>query len=318
MADGWLLFIHQLPPTPAYLRVKVGRRLHKIGAVQLKQTVYVLPLRDEQLEDFQWLRKEIVADGGDATICEANFVGGHSDDDVIALFRATREPEWQELVADLRRTVDAGAGGGVARLRTRFDQLSRIDFFHTHGKSRAVALLQKLEAFAKDAPSEATPTATSYQGRTWVTREKMKVDRLACAWLIKRFIDSDAAFKLVASNGYKPKDSEILFDMFDIANRGDVEVFTHEGDKCTFEVLLERTGVADEGLSAIAEIVHDIDVKDGRFDRPETGGVAAMIDAVALHNDDNERLKRASLLFDDLHALFLKTTSCNANTRRSE
>src|SRR5687767_9516536 len=93
----WLLLIHQLPPKPDYLRVKVRRRLQRLGAVALKSTVYVLPHRAETLEDFEWLRAEIEADGGDATLCGASFVGGLSDAEVESLFRTAPDADYAEI-----------------------------------------------------------------------------------------------------------------------------------------------------------------------------------------------------------------------------
>ncbi len=101
------------------------------------------------------------------------------------------------------------------------------------------------------------------QGSVWVTRQGVHVDRIASAWLIRRFIDPEARFKFVPAKGYVPEPGELRFDMFEAE-------FTHEGDRCTFEVLLARAGLADPALAAIGEIVHDIDLKDAKFGREET------------------------------------------------
>src|SRR5438067_10094157 len=98
MKEGrWLLLIHQLPPKPDYFRVKIWRRLQRIGAVAIKSSVYVLPYTDQATEDFQWLRREIVAGGGEASVCQAAFVDGLSDGQIEALFRAQRDAEYAEL-----------------------------------------------------------------------------------------------------------------------------------------------------------------------------------------------------------------------------
>src|SRR5690349_22501014 len=89
----WLLLIHQIPPTPAYFRAKVGRRLQRIGAVAIKNAVYVLPSTDQTAEDFQWLAREIAQDGGDATVCEAHLVNGLNDEQVEASFQAARQKD---------------------------------------------------------------------------------------------------------------------------------------------------------------------------------------------------------------------------------
>src|SRR5512135_2488842 len=98
----WMLLIHQIPPRPAYLRVKVGRHLHRIGAVAIKNSVYALPRNEETQEDLQWVLREIVKGGGDASIVEARFVEGLSDEQVIGLFQEAREEDYRELAGQAR------------------------------------------------------------------------------------------------------------------------------------------------------------------------------------------------------------------------
>ena len=237
----WLLLIHQLPPKPDYLRVKVRRRLHRIGAVPLRGSVYVLPATEEAREDFQWLQEEIRAEGGEAIVCEASFVVGISDEEVRAMFGSRQE----------------AAGNGAA------------------------AALDRVEP-----------------GRTWVTRRDVHVDRMASAWLIRRFIDPEARFKFVAPRGYRSQAGELRFDMLDAE-------FTHVGERCTFQVLLDRFGVTDPALGAIGEIVRDIDCKDSKYGRVETQGFAAMINAIAdTVPEDEERLVRSAPLLEGLRTHF--------------
>jgi hypothetical protein len=133
-----------------------------------------------------------------------------------------------------------------------------------------------------------------------VTRKGIHVDRMASAWLIRRFIDRAARFKWVPPRDYVPRAGELRFDMYEAE-------FTHVGDLCTFEVLLQRTGLRDRGLDVIAEIVHDIDVKDDKVQRPETAGVASLVAGIALSSgDDDERLARASAAFDQLYEVFAR------------
>src|SRR5688572_10908407 len=96
--NKWLLLIHQIPPKPDYFRVKVRRRLQRIGAVALKNSVYVLPSRPQAIEYFRWLLREIVAEGGEATVCEADFVEGITRDDLEGMFRAERDRDYAELI----------------------------------------------------------------------------------------------------------------------------------------------------------------------------------------------------------------------------
>jgi hypothetical protein len=142
-----------------------------------------------------------------------------------------------------------------------------------------------------------------FQDRTWVTRKGIHVDRMASAWLIRRFIDPNARFKFVPSKGYQSQPGEIRFDMYEAE-------FTHEGDRCTFEVLIERMGISDPGLGPIAEIVHDIDLKDAKFVREETPGIDRLIAGIAMANKDDEaRLVRGTAVFDDLYEFFKRKSS---------
>jgi hypothetical protein len=241
----WLLFIHQLAPKPDYLRVKTRRRLRKLGAVAIKQTVYALPSSEEALEDLQWLRREVEAEGGSAVIAEAEFIGGISDEELEAMLETERG-------------------------------LSGVE-------DTAVAAVHQVEP-----------------GRTWVTRQDVHVDRIASAWLIRRFIDPEARFKFVAARGYTPRRGELRFDMFEAE-------YTHVGEDCTFQTLARQFGLRDTALRAIGEAVHDIDCKDDRFNRPETAGISGLISGIAqAHNDDRTRIERGAAVLDDLYAFFRK------------
>lgn len=309
----WLLLIHQIPPKPDYLRVKIGRRLQRLGAVPVKKSVYALPDRPQSLEDFQWVRAEIIDGGGDASICRAGFVDGLSDDQIIALFRGARDADYaalaaaaRELRASLRRRdPDADRRSvhpedDVARLKTRFAAIVAIDYFRASGRAMAEEALRTVsEAVSPNARQDnplGMTDAAAVRGRTWVTRSGIFVDRIASAWLIRRFIDRDARFRFVDPAAYRPVPGELRFDMFE----GE---FTHEGERCTFETLLHRFRIDDRALHAIGEIVHDIDLKDEKFGRDEAPGIERLLAGVAAaHPDDDARLERGALLFDDLYA----------------
>ena len=226
-----------MPTEPAYLRVKVRRRLHKLGASALKGSVYLLPDTEANLEDFQWLAHEIVADGGEAVICSAAMLSGVSDADLASLFVSS--------------AAATPAGEGVERPR----------------------------------------------GAVWVTRRDVFVDRIASAWLIRRFIDPEATFRFVAPRGYRRRAGELRFDMY----QGE---FTHVGDRCTFETLVQHFQLSpgDRALQAVGEIVHDIDLKDDRYRRPETNGVLAVLRGITLAtSDDGERVERGAQVFEGLY-----------------
>jgi hypothetical protein len=308
-----MLLIHQIPPTPAYLRVKIGRHLARIGAVPIKNSVYALPLNDETQEDFQWVLGEIVKGGGDASLVEARFVEGLTDGELVQLFQGAREADYREVAEQVRglsASLPKKAGipddrrGEVARqlarLRQRESEIEGIDFFGAPGRELVDGLLSGLEARMRTVEgTESAKTSldrSEYQARTWVTRTGIKVDRIASAWLIRRFVDAEPRFKFAPAKGYRPEPGELRFDMFEAE-------FTHEGDLCTFEVLVRRFGLADPALRAIAEIVHDIDVKDAKYGREEAAGVGQLVAGItAGHPDDEARLARGSALFDDLYA----------------
>ena len=157
------------------------------------------------------------------------------------------------------------------------------------------------EAQKKSEPDKSEsekPYLTVLRGRTWVTRKGVYVDRMACAWLIRRFIDSDASFKFVSERGYRPKTGELRFDMFE----GE---FTHEGDLCSYEVLVKQFFQADQALIEISKIIHDLDLKDTKFMQSETAGIGGLITGLAsAHKSDEARLERGSAIFDDLYEYF--------------
>jgi hypothetical protein len=183
-------------------------------------------------------------------------------------------------------------------LRAEATRITSIDFFGANGREDVEARLAALLA-PNAAPGRAGKPLVSCPGHVWVTR-RVHVDRIGSAWLIRRFIDPQATFKFVPAKGYRPRPGEPRFDMFEAE-------FTHEGDRCTFEVLLQSSRVDEAALVAISEIVHDIDLKDGKFSCAEAGGIAALIDGLA-HSDisDQERIEQGGVLFDNLYTLFRK------------
>lgn len=315
----WLFLIHQIPPKPPYLRVKVWRRLHGLGAVAIKNSVYVLPNTDEAREDLEWVLREIVKDGGEATLCETRLVDGLSDDQIHALFHVARDADYKAIADEARRigaklprrsTVRAEQReqlpAEVARLRRRLAATAARDFFGAPGREAAEGLVSALESRLRvESPSDAAARerrlrVEDFRGRTWVTRKGIHVDRMASAWLVRRFIDPEARFKFVPGRGYSSEAGEVRFDMFEAE-------FTHEGDRCTFEVLLARLGPDNPALGPIAQIVHDIDLKDARFDRPEVTGIERLVAGIAMaHRDDESRLSRGAAVFDDLYEYFTR------------
>jgi hypothetical protein len=288
--------------------------LNQLGALAIKNSVYVLPANDETLEDLQWLRRGIVTEGGDAWIFRASAVAGHTTESLREAFNAMRTEDYASLGAEARSllnelraddtAVKQDADGPSIEARARklarqFEAIGRIDFFGAPAREEAMALMHEIEhAQEQRETPEMASSDTEFSGRRWVTRRGVKVDRIASAWLIRRFIDPAPEFVFVDPETYRHASGELRFDMFE----GE---FTHEGDRCTFEVLLQHAKLEKPGLAVIAEMVHDIDLKEATFRRPETHGLSAMIDGIAQrHPGDEARLHAGFELFDALFAQF--------------
>ena len=299
-ASRWLLLIVQLPPKPDYLRVKLRRRVQRIGALALRSAVFVLPNRVDATEDLVWLRTELLADGADAVICSATLLEGVSDDELERRFQAGRDDDYDEILDEARPVIVAQARDEAARalprLRRRLDEVEKLDFFGAGRGEEARRAIAELSALASGRAEAPSPATAAPRGRTWVTREGVFVDRIASAWLIRRFIDREATFRFVPAQGYEPLSGELRFDMYDAE-------YTHEGDRCTFETLLARFALDDPALRALAEIVHDIDCKDAKYDRPEAAGLESILAGlVRAQPDDARRVEQGSVLMDALFA----------------
>jgi hypothetical protein len=301
----WLILVHRIPSRPLYLRAKMRQRLADAGAVAVKNSVYLLPHGSEALEDLQWIAQEIVAGGGEAHLFSGDFVDGVANDTAVAQFVEARNGDYDAIAADAHAAMKAARSAAAvselaaahARLVRRLDEVRTIDFFEADRRAAAEEALAAIETrLQKDRKEETRMVKANpeLRGRTWVTRPGVKIDRMASAWFIRRFVDPKARF-LFAEPAAAKREGEVRFDMVG----GD---FTHEEDRCTFETLVGRIGLPDKGVRAIAEIVHDLDLKDAKFGRPEAAGVRMMLDGLMARTEsDDERIERALVIFDDLH-----------------
>jgi hypothetical protein len=309
----WVLFMPGIPAKPASLRVKIWRRLQAIGAVGLRGSLYALPNREECVELFEWVARELRELGGQASICEGRFLDDGTDDEIERRFIDARNADYEDIAGaarQLAKQLDAKrlAPDRVARIAEqhaklvqRLGEVAAIDFTHVPGRDAVEGLLAAVaRALPRDgaAASEPLEVVARPSGATWVTRTGVHVDRIASAWLIRRFIDPAAAFKFVPAKGYAPRPGELRFDMFEAE-------FTHVGDRCTFEVLVERMALRDAALTAIGEIIHDLDLRDDRFGRDETAGVRSAIDGICtIARGDDQRIAAASPMLDGLYSHF--------------
>ena len=328
-ARRWLLLVHQLPSTPSNLRVRTWRRLQQLGALPIKQAVYVLPDTPNAREDFEWLKTEIKAAGGDASVFAADNVDSWSDDALVEEFRRAGQEAYATLAREIERVLGQlaatrrprGTRAPAARrlvevFRQRLGAIEHVDFFGSAGRDRVTTLLQQLEEQTSDSRRRAerprtagSADAQDYANRLWVTRPRPGVDRMASAWLIKRFVDADARFDFVTDHAAAPPGS-LPFDMAGVEH-------THRGDRCTFEVLCDTFGLREAALGRVAEVVHDLDLKDDRYGAPETATLGAVIEGLQLaHRDDHRLLADGRALFEALYQSFAHRDRQSSSSRK--
>jgi hypothetical protein len=317
----WCLLVLSLPTDNATARMRAWRALKAGGAAVLRDGVYLLPEGQAQRALLREVADDVLAHGGSAHV----FGGVASDEPLDALF--DRASDFAALLAEAR-TVKAAAtrarslAGAAARprpagnveavraarrLRKSLDQLVAIDFFPGEAQRQASETVAELEQHVARLDAHDEPRATpagvpvversAYHGRTWVTRARPWVDRLACAWLIRRFIDPQARFLWLADPSKAPKRA-VGYDF-------DGATFTHVGARVSFETLLAAFGLETPALKRLGTLVHGLDA--GGVMPPEAAGIervlAGMRDAIA---DDDTLMLAAAGVFEGLHQTFEK------------
>ena len=305
-----LLLLVGMPPVPSSLRVRVWRRLRALGAVALKRSAYLLPDTPDRYEDFQWLAQEIQREGGEATLVRVQQIENLAEPDVMRLFHEPRDTDYRHLAGRYRKmlqTLDRKSAAAskrvheeLARLQKDHQRIRDIDFFDAPGGAE-VRRLEEALAMRTRRPettrrTDARPTLdlSTLRGRRWVTRPRPHVDRVASAWLIKRFIDPEATFVFAVPAEF-PADA-IPFDAPGVE-------LSHHGEDCTFETLVKRARLRDRRLVRLAEIVHEADLRDGKYSHEEARGIDVAIRALlAAVSDDHQVLAHGTALFEGLYA----------------
>lgn len=298
---SWLLLLFNLPAGRKTERVSVWRRLKKIGAIQLTTSTYVLPDRPALYELFQWLAKQIRDYGGDATLIRAQEIEGLSNEKLIQSFNAARDTAYGELGVAVRALPKRGrsqrdAPDALEKLKKQFRAIREVDFFDAPRGREVEVLLRRAE---EQSPSQKSRAQTrlarnKYQGRTWLTRPRPEIDRVGSAWLIRRFIDAKANFVFATKPSAIP--NALPFDF----PEGE---FSHQGEDCTFETLLKRFGIDDKHLRKLGEMVHDADLEDAKFQRPECIGIDRALKGWARRGmSDDDILVNGGTFFDGLYA----------------
>ncbi len=298
-AISWLLFLYSLPTRRKTERVAVWRRFKKIGAIQIKTSTYLLPDYPPQYEHFQWLAQQIRDFGGDATLVRVQEIEGMSNERLIALFNRARDEEYGAIKKSLhsfltrdKKTDQAAKPVELEQLTRQFRAIRETDFFQSARGNDVQMLLRRAEG----TPRKTLPRleAKNYRGKTWLTRPRPEIDRVGSAWLIRRFIDPRAKFVFAAA---VPSNREILsFDMVDVE-------FSHHGDCCTFETLIRRFGIEDKAVRKIAEMIHDADLEDEKFQRSECIGIDRVLKGWAKSGmSDDQILLHGFDCFDGLYS----------------
>lgn len=310
----WLLVIVSLPSSSATARMRVWRSLKGLGCGMLRDGAYLLPDGSMQREQLQTLCDETIREGGNAWLLTVKAASTVEDQAFQALF--ARDDEYVEFgraLATARKELAQSQASDVSRmlrkLRKDYESLRTIDYFPGEASRQAEAnwmdFIQMAELILSPGEPQAIRAAIArldrqdYQGRIWATRRRIWVDRVACAWLIRRFIDPDARFIWLASPADCPPEA-LGFDF-------DGAAFTHIGDRVSFEVLLASFGLdADRGLARLGALVHALDAGNGFV--PEASGFEAMLAGARQRTaDDDQLLAEISVVLDWLYTHFSDT-----------
>lgn len=302
----WLLLILSLPTDNTAARMRSWRGLKAMGAAVLRDGVYLMPSAPEHEAGLTAVAEDLRAHQG-----TAHLLPTEGDVEAFAPMFG-RDAEFGAFMGDLNglqsRLGDLPALESqkqVRKLRKAWEQLVGIDFFPGTAQRKAQLALEQLEAQIQRAISPGDPkpaqqaitrlSHADYQGRVWATRARPRVDRLASAWLIRRFIDPAARFVWLKSPADCPKKA-LGFD-YDGAH------FSHVGHRITFETLLASFGLETPALTRLGRLVHALDV--GGALPPEAAGVecvlAGMREAIS---DDDQLLQISAGVFEGLLTAF--------------
>ena len=299
--EGWLLLLYALPTGHNSLRVTLWRKLKKVGAVSLKTSASLLPDTPEHYELFRWFTKQINDGGGEATLIRARNIESMSHPQLVALFNGARAEDYAGIIRQLtpllrglRKRANEGFAAELERLRGRFAEVQKIDFFECPCAHDAQMLFRKAERQQKPEQTSPVLRRADYRGRTWLTRPHPQIDRVGSAWLIRNFIDPQAKFVFSPRPGDRP--GAVPYDMADVE-------LTHQDDDCTFETLIKRFALRDKAVEKIAEMVHDADLHDDKFHAPGADGIDRVLAGCArLGWTDRKILRHGMTCFDALYA----------------
>ncbi|MDB6054575.1 MAG: Chromate resistance exported protein [Verrucomicrobiales bacterium] len=299
--NRWLLYLYKLPTAKGAARLGLWRQLKKSGALSLKTSAYLLPDTVEHHERLQWLAQKVRDAKGEATIIHVTEIEGLSNVEIVQQFNQARAQDYEALLSTLNKLTfkskkkpNAAFFAVHEKVNHQFEEIRKIDFFKCPRAQDVQMLLTRVNGVRDKSKSVTSVLSTKkFQGKTWLTRPRPEVDRVASAWLIRKCIDPKGKFIFGAHSGNHPE--AIPYDMYEAE-------FSHHGDDCTFETLIKRFGINDEALVKIGEMVHDTDLDDGKFSTVECFGIHQVLKGWAKSGlSDHEILSKGGDCFDALY-----------------
>jgi len=294
----WLLLIFSLPSKRTSERVGIWRKLQKYGTLPLRNSGYVLPNTPANQERLEWLATAIRGFKGEASVLQVLAIDDLPSDVLKEKFREERKPHYTAIIRELQQLKPSTQGFAtqVVRLKRRFEEIVDIDFFECPLRTKAEESLYRAEhpVTTQERVRKGRASKMEYQNRAWITRPRPGIDRVSSAWLIKRFIDPKASFLFDNNPTLHPE--AVPFDMYQAGG------FGHVGEKCTFENLCARFGVADKKVRLIGQAIHDADLDDEKFGRTEGITINQILKGWAKQDiPDDELLRRGMDLIEGLY-----------------
>jgi hypothetical protein len=296
----WLLLVFSLPARSASRRVEIWRKLQRYGTLAVRGSGYLLPNTPANQERMEWLAAAIRTYKGEASVVRVQGFDDLPPEHLKQLFLDARSRDYQKLLHEAKKlfalSPERRPGGRLNRVRRRFQDLQEIDFFGSPLRARLENLLAHADESSQKPGRKATRKPGEYVNRLWMTRPRPGIDRVSSAWLIRKFIDPKARFVFGAEPGLHP--DAIPFDMF--CPQG----FGHQGEDCTFETLCKHFAIRDGKVKRIAQIIHDADLDDEKFGRPEGKGLDRVLTGWAKQDvPDEDLLQRGMDLIEGLYGL---------------
>ena len=269
--------------------MQIWRKLKRIGALPLGPPGYLLPNSAANQEHFEWLAATIRGYKGQASVIRVQAIDDLPFEKLVQRFDEARSQDYQALMKEISRMQKQKTWNGIqmTSVRRHFEEITAVDFFNCALRKRTEELLVSAErargtqSLPGREPARIAKKA-EFQNKTWVTRPRPGIDRVSSAWLIRRFIDPAATFAFSDRASEVP--NAIPFDMFEQGG------FSHVGDDCTFESLCKQFAVRDPKVIAMAQVIHDADLRDEKFGRPEGIALEAVLTGWSEQGVDDEAL----------------------------